>query len=614
MTQLKRVLKRTALLFMLMAIVIFCPAQTILNKTISLQVTGQPLNKVLELISNKGDFYFSYNSTIIRKDSLVTLTVSDKSIQQVLEQLFSKGYEFKESGNYIIITRVPVKISVITSKTISEDKVYTIVGYVLDEATRARLSDASIYEKRLLASALTNENGYFKIKLKSKYKTAELTVSKEFYEDTTVVIQPKYNQELTITIQPIQPDDPIVTVGPQDFYAPDSLKLSFESDSSKTEYTYVKSDSVKVEKTAFGQFFISSQQKIQSLNLGKFFTERPFQVSLTPGLSSHGKLNAQIVNNFSLNVFGGYSGGLKGLEIGGLFNMIKKDVSGFQVGGLFNLTGGNVQGAQIGGIHNTVLGGFNGWQTGGITNFVKGNFKGWQLGGIYNHVADSLDGFQLGGIVNYAHNTAKGLQIGGIGNISRLNMSGVQVGGIFNYAKKINGVQIGLINVADTSEAVSIGLLNISRNGYHKVALHSNEVLNANLTLKTGNAKLYSMLIGGINIDEDEKAYSFGFGLGHDFIFSKVFSLSLEGSAQYIYLGSFDYTNILSRFSPSLNIHLSKSISLFGGPALNVYYSDQGASFPGYKKNIPPSHYHIHETDNPYVNGWIGWNAGITFF
>ena len=269
MTQLKRVLKRTALLFMLMAIAIFCPAQNILNKTISLQVTGQPLNKVLEMISNKGDFYFSYNSTIIRKDSLVTLTISEKSVQQVLEQLFSKGYEFKESGNYIIITRVPVKISVITSKTISEDKVYTIVGYVLDEATRARLSDASIYEKRLLASALTNENGYFKIKLKSKYKTAELTVSKEFYEDTTVVIQPKYNQELTITIQPIQPDDPVVTVGPQDFYAPDSLKLSFESDSLKTEYTYVKSDSVKVEKTAFGQFFISSQQKIQSLNLGK---------------------------------------------------------------------------------------------------------------------------------------------------------------------------------------------------------------------------------------------------------------------------------------------------------------------------------------------------------
>ncbi|HSB92027.1 MAG TPA: STN and carboxypeptidase regulatory-like domain-containing protein [Flavitalea sp.] len=614
MTQLNRVLKRTSLLFILTVCAIFCPAQNILNKTISLQVTGQPLNKVLEMISNKGNFYFSYNSTILKKDSLVTLSITDKSVQQVLQQLFSQGYDFKESGNYIIITRVPVKISVITTKSVSEDKIYTVVGYVLDETTRSRLSDASIYEKRLLASALTNENGYFKIRLKSRYKTAELTVSKEFYEDTTVVIQPKYNQELTIYIQPVQQEDPVVTVGPQDFYAPDSLKLSFENDSSTTEYTYVKTDSVKVEKTAFGDFFISSKQKIQSLNLGKFFIERPFQVSLTPGLSSHGKLNAQIVNNFSLNIFGGYSGGLKGAEIGGLFNMNKKDVNGFQVGGLFNLTGGNVDGAQIGGIHNTVLGGFTGWQVGGITNFVKGKFNGWQIGGIYNHVADSLDGFQLGGILNYADKGVNGLQIGGIGNVSRLEMKGLQVGGIFNYAKKMRGVQIGLINVADTSDGVSIGLLNISRNGYHKLSLYSNEVLNTNLALKTGNSNLYSILIGGINIDQHEKAYSFGFGLGHDFIFSKTFSLSLEGSAQYIYLGSFDYVNILSRLSPSLNVHLSKSISLFAGPAFNVYYSDQSAPFPGYKKNIPPSHYHIHETDNPYVNGWIGWNAGIIFF
>jgi hypothetical protein len=311
---------------------------------------------------------------------------------------------------------------------------------------------------------------------------------------------------------------------------------------------------------------------------------------------------------------GGYSGGLNGAEIGGLFNINKKDVQHFQVGGLFNLTGGNVRGMQVGGIHNTVLGNFNGWQTGGINNFVKGKFKGWQLGGINNHAADTVEGFQLGGILNYAHEGVKGLQIGGIGNISRRNMNGVQIGGVFNYAKKIHGLQLGLINVADTSEGVSIGLLNLSKNGYHKIVLHSNEVINANLTFKTGNAKLYSMLIGGINLDNSQKVYSFGFGLGHDFILSRTFSISLEASSQYLYLGSFDYANLLNRFSPSFNIHLSKWISVFAGAAFNVYYSDQSAAFPGYKMNIPPAHYHTYDFDNQYVTGWIGWNAGITFF
>ena len=607
-------MKRATMMLILLTAFSLSNAQTILNKTISLQVTGQQLNTVLEIMSNKGNFYFSYNSTIIKTDSLVTLTIYNKTIKQVLEMLFSTGYEFKESGNYIIITRAPVKVSFISNKTISEDNVYTVVGYVLDDASGARLSDASIYEKRLLASALTNQNGYFKIKLKSKYKTAELTVSKRFYEDTTVVIQPRYNQEVTITIQPVQTNDPIVTISPEDYYIPDSIKLKVEIDSFTTEYLYPTTDTVKVEKTTFGEFFISSQQKIQSLNLGKFFTERPIQVSLTPGLSTHGKLNAQIVNNFSLNIFGGYSGGLNGAEIGGLFNINKNDVQHFQVGGLFNLTGGNVKGMQIGGIHNTVLGNFNGWQIGGINNFVKGKFNGWQLGGINNHAGDSVDGFQLAGIANYANKGMNGLQIGGIGNISRLKMDGVQIAGIFNYAKKMKGLQIGLINIADTSEGYSVGLLNLSKNGYHKIALHSNEVINTNLSIKTGNAKLYSLLIGGINLNNSEKLYSFGFGLGHDFIISKTFSISLEATSQYLYLGSFDYANLLNRLTPSLNIHVSKWVSFFAGPALNIYYSDQGSSFPGYKVNIPPTHYHMYDFDNPYVTGWIGWNAGITFF
>src|SRR5664279_38877 len=303
--------KKVILIFILLAGMNFRGhAQNILGKNISFEVSRQRLDNVLEIMSNQGDFYFSYNSNIIKRDSLVTLTVNNKTIQQVLDLLFSDGYEFKESGNYIIIRRVPIKVSLITNKAITEDKIYTVSGYVLDDESGEKLSDASIYEKRLLASALTDENGYFKIKLKSKNKTAELTVSKEFYQDTTVVIQPRYNQQLTITIMPLEESQAIVTVSPRDFYAPDSLKLSVESDSAITEYLYVKKDSVKLEKTAAGNFLLSSKQKIQSLNLKKFFTERPFQVSLTPRLSTHGKLSPQIVNNFSLNIFGGYTGGL----------------------------------------------------------------------------------------------------------------------------------------------------------------------------------------------------------------------------------------------------------------------------------------------------------------
>src|SRR6186713_936529 len=176
-------------------------AQNPLNRTISLQVNRQRLDNVLEILSNKGDFYFSYNSNIVKKDSLVSFRASNKTVKEILTQLFNNTYEFKESGNYIIIRKAPIRMTLVTQKGVTEERVYSVSGYVYDEQSGAAINEASIYEKRILASAMTNTEGFFKIKLKSgKTSTAELTVSKEFYEDTTVKIQPRYDQEVSITM------------------------------------------------------------------------------------------------------------------------------------------------------------------------------------------------------------------------------------------------------------------------------------------------------------------------------------------------------------------------------------------------------------------------------
>src|SRR5688572_4213064 len=177
--------------------------QTNLNKTISLDVSRQPIDQVLEILSNKGDFYFSYNSNIVSRDTLITISENNKTVRQLLDMIFKSGFEFRESGNYVIIRRAPIKLTLVTTKAVSENKIYTVSGYILDDQTGKHVSYASIYEKDHLASAMTNEQGYFKIKLKSRYKTASLTVSKEFYEDTTVLIEPKFNQQITITIMPV---------------------------------------------------------------------------------------------------------------------------------------------------------------------------------------------------------------------------------------------------------------------------------------------------------------------------------------------------------------------------------------------------------------------------
>lgn len=105
--------------------------------------------------------------------------------------------------------------------------------------------------------------------------------------------------------------------------------------------------------------------------------------------------------------------------------------------------------------------------------------SGFRVGAI--NVVDEASGVQFGAI-----NFNKFLQAPSLGilyNEASLKASGPQVGlwnvagdmgalqfGILNYATESVGMQVGLINVADTmSSGVQVGLLNISNNGFFPV-------------------------------------------------------------------------------------------------------------------------------------------------
>jgi hypothetical protein len=96
-------------------------AQQLLNRTVSLEVKRQPLSAVLSQMSKQGNFYFSYLSTILPQDSLVSVSVKNKTVKQVLDILFAGDYSYKESGNYIILL-----------KKSSGQNYYQISGVVMD--------------------------------------------------------------------------------------------------------------------------------------------------------------------------------------------------------------------------------------------------------------------------------------------------------------------------------------------------------------------------------------------------------------------------------------------------------------------------------------------------
>ena len=519
----------------------FVVAQARLDKKISISLHQKPLAQALTEIGRKGGFLFSYNTTILPGDSLVDVQADGATIRQLLNRLLGENYEYPESGKYIIILQRPNAPPV---------KLYTITGYIRDEVTHSKIEKASVYETDQLVSTLTDTNGFFKLRLKDRHQHASLVVSKQFYHDTVLYLRAGYDQQVAVDI-------------------------ATEKVSDLTPFVVTN----HVEKTWLGKFFLSTRSVVQSLNLMNFFARKPVQMSLTPGLGSHGKMSGQVVNKLSLNLVGGYSAGLNGVELAGVFNFDKKEVRYVQVAGISNVVGGKVSGVQLAGIHNHDLDSVSGVQAAGISNKVSGDFSG----------------VQLAGVINIAQKSTKGVQVS-----------------VINYTKKLKGVQIGLVNIADSSSGLMIGLVNIAKNGMHTFSVSSNELLPFNISYKTGSRKLYSILQAGFDPFNNEKAYGYGLGIGKEINFSSRFSLNMEALVYNLLVAHGRNLPLVERLQMVLNVRLRKGVALFAGPAISLANESKSLAPDGYKMVLPRAGYHTFAVGN--CVSWIGWSAGINIF
>ena len=580
------------------------PAQDhLLYKQVSLNVKAVRLSQVLEQISKQGDFFFSYNSNVIHGDSLVSLSVRQRTVKQVLDQLFEGNIHYQVSGKYIILQAASPPVNA----------TWFVSGYVRDAVSGEKISNASVYERQHLSGTITNEDGFFRLRLKDRYKyppAFAISISRIAYADTFVMIHPGQDEQLAVDLQPVSGELSPVILSP------------------------------KAQRNWLSKLFISSSQSIQSLNLRNFFASEPYQVSLIPGLGTHGKLGSQVVNKLSMNVIGGYTAGSDGFEMAGLFNINEKNAKYVQLAGLFNVVGANAEGLQLAGVYNHVQDSVKGWQFSGVNNTVVSAMKGWQSGGVYNHVGGNMSGiqmagvannnrantegaqvsgvanmvqgsfkgFQAAGVFNYAGDSASGFQFAGVANVVHGAMNGIQMTGFVNYAHYVKGTQIGFINICDSISGYSIGLINIVKKGYHKLTISTTDVLDFNLSYKSGNRKLYSIITAGANIGGNRKAYGFGYGFGNETRLTKKLSLINELVSQQLYIGTWDSIPELVSYRPALLLQLNKSMALYTGPCFWVGKIEH--PLPGYAHVKTPVT--IMNSDKNKL--WMGWHLALQLF
>lgn len=581
-------------------------AQSLLERKVSVDLEQQPASQLLELLSKSGQVLFSYNSDIITPYNQVTVHAKGKSIRQVLDQAFEGNMHYKERGKYIILLE-------------GGERSFVISGYIQNGHTGEKISNVTVYESQLLASAMTNEQGYFRLPLKNREKnrTVSLTVRKEAYTELSLNLNSGYDQELVLPIVP-------------------ATEVLLED---------VVIHKQKVESTWISRFFLSSRQQIQALNIGAFIARRPLQTSLLPGIGTHGIIGAHVVNKFSLNMLGGYTAGVNGVEIGGLFNIDKGNVTAVQVAGVFNNVGGDVSGVQIGGVYNNVIGTTRGLQIGGVINRVQDTFSGTQIGGVTNLLRSPVSGLQIAGVNNYVRGTVTGIQIAGVANTndasvtgielagvanwnngptrglmlagvlnqSTAPMTGIQMAGLVNIATKISGMQIGVVNIADSLDGYCIGLVNYARNGRHNILTGANEIQNISLGYRSGTDHLYSLLILGASSDPRNQSYSFSYGIGTTLLRYRKWSWETSLLAQGYYLGDWTRLRTGTRLQTTLSYAPLHWLSLYAGPAYMAVPEQEPVGITDFMPSLNDRGSHVHAIGD-LGQGWLGWQFGLSIF
>ncbi|HTN37062.1 MAG TPA: hypothetical protein VL053_08290, partial [Arachidicoccus sp.] len=533
-----------------------------LSRQVNLTVKQQKLSVVLDSIALKAGFTFSYNSAQFPGDSLVNFK-GQMEVETILDQLLQEKYDYKEIKDYVILRYAPHTFIIYTQPPILTGYGTLLSGQIKDAATGKMLENVSVYEKSSLLAVLSNKKGYFQIPLVDDNNAVTLTVSKQYYHDMIMTILP------TIKVQ---------------------TRSRFDS---SDNYERRSGSTSAVNRSFLGKMFISTRQKIQSLNISDYFATRPYQFSVIPKWNSRGDMSGQVVSKFSLNLLAGYNGGVHGFEMGSIANLNRTEVEGAQMAGVMNIVGGNS----------------SGFQAAGVANQVYQEGKGLQMAGIYNKVNRSFSGMQAAGMQNKIGGELKGLQVAGLMNSVR-HLKGAQIAGVINKASTSSGFQLGLINLLDTASGYGIGLVNIARHkGFYQLSVFASESAVANIAFKSGREAFYTKLLFGIG-QADIDFFYYGIGVGRLFPTTRKTKISLDAAVENYERGAADKVNILYKSSLEFHFPIASGLGFFIGPSVNIHY----------QKEDPLRPIHIPMKDYPTINrghdvsGWVGVNAGFDLF
>jgi len=582
---------------------------TLLETEVSLNYKSKTVKEILKDLTKKHQLKFSYSNNIVNEKRIVTIAMKHVMLKDALNELFKNtDIAFQVIGDQIVFKKGIRKNStfaqrqsikpVAAAPEIKNETAIDMTNLIVNSHEDIIIDtipdkyDFNLNEFDLLD--VIDENyqpnkrdikrkykGKQKL-LKAKYYILKDSLRRKGYNNSVDKLELKYNY----LAQKLKQEFKQLSAKLEKLNSADTATLQLKDSSSiNADTTTITTDSAK----------------------GKEYLYRPFQVTFVSPLGTNGLDSKKTVNYASFNIIGGYSAGLTGVELGGVAN-VEFDF---------------VKGIQLAGVTNVVKGKTNGIQLAGTANICGDSVTGLQCAGFSNTVNGSFTGIQTAGFCNVNNGSAKGFQIAGFTNVNRGNVQGIQLAGFLNLAKKVKGMQLGVINICDTIDGLPIGLLSIvKKGGYRKFDIFATEALYFNMSYKMGVQSFYNIFTAGIqpfSVKGGDIISAAGYGVGSELNLSKKVFVNIDNVALYVFEPSkiTGELNLMNRLSSSFGVRLGNSASIYAGPSFNVMVSSQyleGNSEPG--SDLPPYTMYNETFDGVKpvnVKLWFGFNAGVRF-
>lgn len=560
-----------------------------LERLISISFENETISSVLGKLELSGGFTFSYSPSIFDAGRQVSHTFTNRSIRQILDELFSGSVQYKQRGNYIILIRAPDP-----PPRASGERVSIVKGYVTSAESGERLPRVSIYDKESLSGAITSDFGYFELRLASNGASHFIAFNKRSFRDTVLQIPTGVHQPINVAMVPEQK----VVVDPL-------KRNSLVSDSA-----YVSKRMIAPVKQGSSRESHINMENIRDTLHSKV------QVSLLPFVGTHHMLSGNVVSDYSFNIIGGYSLGVNRLEIGSVFNVDRGNVRGTQLAGVFNAVGGRVQGLQAAGTFNLTGGELKGTQFGGVLNVNLAPAAGPQFAGVLNVNGSTSSGVRFAGIGNVQIMDYRGAQFAGIFNFASHHAEGFQMAGILNVARTVDGMQLGLINVTDSIKGVPIGFLSFVRKGYHKIEVSVDELLFTSVAFRTGVRQFYNIFSAGIMPgDFGDPLWRMGYGIGTAPRLSSRLALNIDLVSSHVSRGHLnENVSQLSTAYLGVDYQIRSKFSITAGLTMNGYLTRRDETHPDIFTRFTPHFIYDRDIgDHSHLSMWWGCKIGLRF-